>query len=322
MAKLSSFTAHNLTTTGTTMVLGADQGPIIAAAIAAAGTSFVGTNYIMVYGKGTPTDNAAELQAAYNAAKTMPRYLGSVGESFVGILKGQTFTETVDGLYLVAFRDFDALNDDQAANFATQLSTEAEAKSVRTTVIVAPGDYTFETPFQVDAEGIDIVSLTGNADILLSGINVTANDVYLKGLNCGTNAFNIDNNLDKLKCENCIGGDYSFGTDSNFCAGTFIKCVAGNNSFGGSEFSAGHVISGSTFINCIGGTGCFGGNGGYFIGEAINCIGGSDSFGGGDGELSGIVKYCQLTSGTFPTVSGNGHVLYCINGDNTPATNQ
>ena len=47
----------------------------------------------MVYGTGTPTDNAAELQAAYNEAKTMPRYLGDIPISFASttFYKGQTF---------------------------------------------------------------------------------------------------------------------------------------------------------------------------------------------------------------------------------------
>ena len=54
-----------------------------------------GTNYVMVYGVGTPTENAAELQAAYNAAKNMPRYLGAFENyisTFTGIMAvGSTF---------------------------------------------------------------------------------------------------------------------------------------------------------------------------------------------------------------------------------------
>jgi len=145
-----------------------------------------GTNYVIVYGTGTPTENATELQSAYNEAKKMPRYLGNVGESFVGILKGQTFTETVDGLYWVAFRDFDALNDDSAANFATQLSTEAQAKLVRTTVIVAPGDYEFSDVFVFDTNGIYITSLISNVDVMIDssseGTSITNGNIYFKGL--------------------------------------------------------------------------------------------------------------------------------------------
>ena len=102
---------------------------------------------------------------------------------------------------------------------------------------------------------------------MLDGINVTANNVYLKGLNCGTNAFTIhtnliSTNLNKLVCDYCVGGDFSFGLYGNV-SGEFNYCIGGNKSFGGGflhlgEFNCGGTASGE-FNYCTGGNGAFGG---------------------------------------------------------------
>jgi len=117
-----------------------------------------GTNYLMVYGTGTPTENAAELQAAYDAAKLML----------------PTTTNTI-------------------------------------TVVVAPGVYTFgATKFTANTSYIDIVSLTGNVDVKLDGINVTANYAYLKGINTGVTAFTITGT--NVITSNCIGLNFASKT--------------------------------------------------------------------------------------------------------------
>ena len=243
----------------------------------------------------------------------------------------------------------------EAYNFAKFMTPNGLPKSVtsRVTVIVYPGTYTFgNTKFAVNTQYIDIVSLTGNADVILDGINVTANNVYLKGLNSGTNFFIISSSLNLLKCENCIGGAYSWGNENIIISGTFINCIGGDYSFGGNggiasgtftnckgsdssfggntgtasgvftncigsgySFGNGGIASG-TFIDCIGGDGSFGGNGGTASGTFTNCKGSDYSFGNG-GELSATARlyYCRLIEGEFPLVELGGRTYYCVDGN-------
>lgn len=207
------------------------------------GSGLGGTNYVFVRGNGTPEENATELQAAYDLAKTMLPSSGNI-----------------------------------------------------VTVVVSPGTYTFgETKFPVNTPYINIVSLTGNADVLLDGINVTANNIYLKGIDVGNELFFIASNLDELVCENCTGGNYSFGYIN--ASGTFKDCTGGNYSFGG---GAGCTASG-TFTRCIGGDGSFGASGGNISSTAR-------------------LYYCRLTSGTFNTPETGGKLVLCIDGNDTVVT--
>ena len=296
-----------------------------------------GTNYLMVYGTGTPAENGAELLAAYEEAKKMPRYLGDV---FIGpdltLYKGQTFRVVNDGnKYMVALRDFTG----NIYNLQEKwVIPEVDAKSVRTTLIVAPGEYNFgASAFTVDTDGINIVSLTGNSDVIINsteensifnytyGIKITANYTLIKGINCKTNTFYIADNLDNLICEYCIGGYNSFsghGTASgtfNYCiggtasfgstaSGTFNNCIGGDGSFGGT--------ASGIFNDCIGGGGSFGGYGGTASGTFNHCTGDSGSFGGYGGTASGIFNNC-ITSGTFSTPTGEGKIYNCIDGNGT-----
>ena len=203
-----------------------------------------GTNYVMVYGTGTPTENAAELQTAYDAAKKMPRYLGLLDTYQSGIFyKNQTYS-TNDGELIYYKLINDVTGYIEFGDY--EVISEQQAKSTRTTVIVAPGTYKFgdsiTDKFAVNSSGINIVSLTGNEDVMLDGINVTANNIFLKGLNCGVNNFFIESNLDNLICEKCGGGDDSFGYTASgafIIKGKFIKCFGGDRSWSneGSIFS-------------------------------------------------------------------------------------
>jgi hypothetical protein len=283
--------------------------------------SIGGTLYSYVAGNGTPTQNATELQNAYNAAKTI-----------VGLSNTNRFK-----------------------------------------IIVGTGKYQLPAQFLVDTQFIDIVSLTGDADVeLLNGINVTANDVFLKGLVSGLKSvlqsFQIASNLNLLICENCIGGRDSFGgfgtasgtftncTGGNYsfggggtASGTFTNCTGGNYSFGGFSTASGTFTNctggdysfgsfggtaSGTFTNCTGGNSSFGGYQGTASGTFTNCTGGNFSFGGfgtasgtftdctgGDysfgrnGFLSGKLYSCRLTAGTFSTVSSGGRTYYCVDGN-------
>jgi hypothetical protein len=223
-------------------------------------------------------------------------------------------------------------------------------------IIVGTGKYEFTGQFPINTQFIDFVSLTGDADVeITNGINVTANNVFLKGLVSGLKSilqsFQIATNLNLLICENCIGGDGSFGgfgiasgtfTDCiggdysfggyGIASGTFTDCIGGDNSFGGSDISGtftnciggrysfgGSGVSG-TFTNCIGGDFSFGGVGGSTAsGTFTNCIGGDYSF-GGSGTASGTFTNCIGGRYSFGGVGENtasGTFTNCNGGDNS-----
>ena len=262
-----------------------------------------GTNYLIVYGTGTPEENGAELQAAYEAAKRMPRYLGLLDDNIrTTLYKGQTYRALADGSHYKMLVDYTGYPPIETGEYSIFV-TEAEAKSVRTTVIVAPGEYNFgASAFVVDSPGINIVSLTGNSDVIIGssevnseynyiyGIKVTANDILIKGINCKTNTFYIADNLDNLICEYCIGGICSFGR-----------------------------ISPGVFNYCTGGIFSFGSPGGTASGVFNHCTAGMSSFGGGGpkGSLTGKLINCKMTSGTFLTPTGEGKIYNCIDGNGT-----
>jgi hypothetical protein len=263
-----------------------------------------GSNYIFVPANGTDTENAAALQATYEAA----------------VASSPTGTN-------------------------------------RITIVAAPGYYNFETtPFIMDTEYIDLVSLDGNPSIIFNSgddtgtIQIQANNVFIKGVDVQTKPFTIAiNNATLLKVENCKGGDFSFGEGDGatgiVLSGTFNNCTAGDNSFGASvdvvgtfnNCTAGHYSFGNnvdvvgTFNNCTAGDNSFG----YFSDDAVgtfnNCTAGNASFGAGgrtsgtfnnctagdnsfSGILTGKLYYCRLIQGGFVTVSGAGKTRLCIDG--------
>jgi hypothetical protein len=231
----------------------------------------------------------------------------------------------------------------------TTAATMSPSATNRITIVAAPGYYNFgSTAFTMSTQYIDLVSLDGNRSVIFNSadpggtISITANDVFVKGVNVAT--ILIGNNLNLLRIENCKatikindgsivsgtfidceGGNLMFGGASasvtTVCSGTFINCVGGDNSFGINEFNNSGFTG--TAINCIGGYNSFGGVTGYccniFSGTATNCIGGDLSFGfGGNGKLSGKLYYCRITVGTFLTVTGSGATYYCIDGNGNP----
>jgi hypothetical protein len=237
-----------------------------------------GTNYIYVCAKGTPIENAAELQAAYITAQGM-----------------------------------------------------APSVTNRITIVASPGYYDFETTtFVMDTDFIDLVSLDGNRSVIFNSVSpdgrilITADNVFVKGVDLESKRFEIANNLSKLRIENCAGGSQSFGNTVEV-SGTFIDCSAAELSFGGDGGTASGI-----FINCQAAEASFGGsNGGMASGVFTNCIGGQGSFGaygtadgtftncqGGDesfgvlGTASGVFTNCQGGKGSFGGDNGTASGVF------------
>ena len=235
----------------------------------------------------------------------------------------------------------------------TTAQTMSPSSSNRITVIAAPANYNFSSNFIMGAEYINLVSLDGNRSIVFNGtatIQITANDVFVKGVDVLSKKFTIGDALSSLRVENCKGGDNSFGGGVT-ASGTFTSCTGGLFSFGGGgtasgvftnctgdvysfgaaggtasgtftnctgadgAFGSGGTASG-TFTNCTGGGGSFGGSSGTASGVFTNCTGGQYSFSSSGGILSGKLYYCRITSGTFWFVSGGGRTVLCIDGNN------
>jgi hypothetical protein len=148
----------------------------------------------------------------------------------------------------------------------------------RFSVLLGPGKYEFTSSFILDTEYIDVVSLTGDKDVYITGSNtivVGVDNVYVKGIDVYDKNFTITGSFPNTIIKNCKGGDESFGGDASLTqnyiiASTFIDCEGGDYSFaGGSGYAYG------TFINCIGGEYSFGQ---YCDGTFTNCVGNNYSF--------------------------------------------
>ena len=264
--------------------------------------------------------------------------------------KGSTLTwEDLDNSLLFLSESIDSANNDilSGSNYvfvkadgtpsqnATEFSASyAQAKSSspsatnRIAVLVSPGKYTFSSDFTLDTQYVDVVSLTGECDVLVTGsgtISVTANDAYVRGIDVDVKNFTIADSLPLLKVKTCKGGDYSFGGQINpppgsqpvnpiLVNGAFIDCEGGDFSFAGNGMAYG------TFTNCVGGNSSFGY---YCDGIFTNCVAGDFSFGGDMGYVDGTMENCIAGDNSFAPVgniSSTATLDSCVGGVNSFAS--
>jgi hypothetical protein len=161
----------------------------------------------------------------------------------------------------------------------------------------------------MNTDYIDLVSLDGNKSIVFNGSNtieITTNDVFVRGVDVGTLNFTIADSLNLLRVENCSGGDGAFGGNGT-ASGTFTDCSGGDGAFGGGDTASG------TFNSCTGGDYSFGGGSGDASGTFTDCIGGDYSFGGQGGTAWGTFTNCTGLYGSFggDTGTANGVFTNC-----------
>lgn len=254
---------------------------------------------------------------------------GLQGESFI-LVKGDKSTPQENGLDLQAAYDL--------AQAATPYG-DALSASNRFTIIVAPGDYYSDYSgvfgpigqFQINADFIDIISLTGNSDVYLSGISVSAQDVYLKGLNTtqagfmgGAQAgFDIAISSAQQTFDTCVGGNYSFGWGGDVYS-KFVNCKGGNYSFCATAGASAPIgitpqlpspnLAG-ILIDCTAGNSSFASSPSDYntsiSGTLTNCTAGNNSFGSAPGSfygnISGILTNCtggELSFSIWGNISG------------------
>jgi hypothetical protein len=200
--------------------------------------------------------------------------------------------------------------------------TTAPTGSNRYAVLLGPGNYEFTQSFNINTPYIDVVSLTGYKDVYITGSNtiqVSADNVYVRGIDVESKNFTITSSLSNTIFKNCKGGSSSFGgsivPSAYTISSTFVDCEGGSNSFAG-EFGTAE----GTFTNCIGGNNSFGFD---CAGIFNNCQGGNFSFGGlvGTIEADCLIKDCVGGSGSFsPSGAIDGILQNCtlILGNFTP----
>ena len=218
----------------------------------------------------------------------------------------------------------------EAYNYAKTLTPNGAALSAtnRVSVIIQPGNYTLAAQLTVDTQFVDLIGLGAIKlrrgcvpAVVIDGntLNVTANDVDVKGISVGTQAFSVGNNLSLQVIEDCVGGDTSF--NPNTLAGTFINCKSGSHSFAGA--SGGAQTASGTFINCEGGANSFGGGftGNVSSGIFVNCTVGNNQGFSTSGTASGTFTDCEGGSSAFggtpfPASTASGTFTNCIGGSN------
>jgi len=219
-------------------------------------------------------------------------------------------------------------------NLAKTLTPNGQPLSAtnRATLLILPG--TYAGSLAVDAQFVDVHAIgqeTSRPSVRIGGINVTANDVGVSGIEVG-GQFLINGLLPLQRFTNCTGGDFSFGgPDGEFgvgghASGTFTNCTAGMFSFGAGSlgdygtcngwfenctasslsFGVNALVQG-TFINCTGEADCFG-SGGAGSGTFTLCSGGLNAFDCGPFNGNCFAAYCTATGGNFDRITA----LYCI----------
>lgn len=261
-------------------------------------------NIVINAGAGQVIDNASSITISENSGYVMIQISGNSQYITTNSSSGGGPSTPFEGTNW----SFVYGNSTHSAN-GTQLSAAYAAAKLKTpngsplsatnrfTIYVGAGYYTLSSDLTLDTAFIDIVSLSGNRDVVLNGvgtINITSNNVRCVGIDTDTKAFTVATNLANVRLENCKGGDDSFASGV-ICSGTYINCEGGVDSFGG---GAAGTASG-TFTNCLGGSNSYGGLGGTASGTFTECEGGQYSFGGGGGTASGTFINCVSYNYSF-----------------------
>ena len=190
----------------------------------------------------------------------------------------------------------------------------------RVRLVVSPGYFNFGNySFEMTYDYIDLVSMDANPSIIFMSdsenltqgtIVISANDVYVKGVDVSGRKFTISDQSTNVVIENCRGGDNSFGG-----YGKYINCVGGAYSFGDSGSN-----SNGEYNNCIGEELSFGGSG-TASGIYTNCVGGFASFGFRNmfsenyvETFSGSLYSCRVDAGFLPIFPATGGIKEPVKG--------
>lgn len=257
--------------------------------------------------------------------------LGSLqGESYI-VVTGKGATAAENGAELKAAYDI--------AVAATPFGN-AKSPSNEYTILIAPGTYDMSAyngtyGWEIDADYVNVISLSGIADVILTTFLVKSSFCTIKGIDASPNLGQIliDPDTASITFDTCIASAYSFGAGMYMNGHTFKNCTAGSNSFGSSMVIMPPVfytappqstpqtvdIENCTFENCVAGAYSFGAalaNAGIVNSTFSNCristVGSpANSFGyaGDFGPIGGTV-YIGGTS-TFKDCTASSYSFGC-----------
>jgi hypothetical protein len=192
-------------------------------------------------------------------------------------------------------------------------------------ILAGPGQYLLNSDFELDTEYLDVISLTGERDVYITGsgtIFVNSDNITVRGMDVDIKNFTITSSFQNTIIKNCKGGDESFGGSPTPPIGlpaspgytidsTFIDCEGGDRSF------AGYGSAYGTFINCIGGDESFGN---YCDGTFTDCIGGNNSFATLGNIEGGTIKNCIAGDASFAPIGNilqGSELIECVGGTNS-----
>lgn len=237
---------------------------------------------------------------------------GLRGESYI-LVKGDNPDPAVNGAELKAAYDI-ALASTPYGNF--------RGVGNEFSVIIGPGTYDMRAynatyGWELTGDYINMISLTGEPDVVISTFCVIGGSGTYKGLNTedaplmGLGATgqilmgNLAINSINANFENCLAGSYSFGAGIGI-TGSFKNCKAGSYSFGTTL----PVVPGG-YIAPPQSPGIL--NGGFPLGLAAtfeNCTAGSNSF----GSSNALSAFLQISNSTFKNcTSGSNSFGYSLN---------
>jgi hypothetical protein len=235
-------------------------------------------------------------------------------------LKGQSYIVVYGNNLNPSLNGLELYNKYNLAKTATPYGA-ALSSTNRFTVLVAPGIYVLDTnDILLDTPYIDIISLSGEADIVISStvsnvpITVDTSDIRLRGFNLGSQAIHIKSSYADNYFENIIGGNFNFSNplSNDVISGNFKNCVGGLYSFGDADSS--QTVIYSTFENCIAENWSFG----FTLSDSNlkNCTATSNSFGYSEITGSTLID-CKATDFSFANDKGidDSTLTNCIGGD-------
>jgi len=204
----------------------------------------------------------------------------------------------------------------------SQAKSYSPSATNRIAVLAGPGKYTFSSDFNLNTQYIDVVSLTGECDVLVTGsgtVLINNDNIFVRGIDVDIKNFTLTASFPSVTLKNCKGGDYSFGGNTPppvggpaspgyTIASTFIDCVGGDYSFAGLGSAYG------SFNGCIGGNFSFGS---YCDGTFINCTAGDYSFAYDADIEGGTFQNCTAGAYSFAAIGNimSGATLNnCIGG--------
>lgn len=308
----------------------------------------LGTSYVFVYANGTDTENAAELQSAYDTAKTM----SPSPTNRITIIASPGYYNFGSTAFAMDTSYINLVSADGNRSVILKASTlSVHPIAVQADYVYVNGVDVIDNPFEVGSNLSKVVIENCRGGNYSFGYQFN-DDIVVNGtfIDCvgGNYSFGVSQNGTPTRVvtasgvfTNCIAGDFSFayaGAGTAQASGTFTNCKSGTDSFGIDWFYGFGVASG-VFRNCIAGDYSFGsyagtasgtfyecesgdesfGTGGTCSGVFYNCVGSNASFGnnnGGTGSLTGKLYWCKKTAGTFQTVSGSGQTRMCLDGTN------